>query len=56
MDCRRKITIRERKVAMKLENLISTTQELTLGLPESFVLSPVLYNDYPKGGQGSEQQ
>ena len=41
--------LQERKVAMRLGNWISTPQQLTMGLPQSFSLSPVLYNVYTKG-------
>ena len=38
-----------RKVAMRLGNWISTSQQLTMGLPQDSPLSPVLYNVYTKG-------
>ena len=46
-------TLQERKVAMRLGNWISTPHQLTMGLPQGFPLSPVLYNVYTGG---SEQQ
>ena len=41
--------LQERKVAMRLGNWISKPQQLTVGLPQGFPLSPVLYNVYTKG-------
>ena len=41
--------LQERKVAMLLGNWISTPRQLTMGLPQGFPLSPVLYNVYTKG-------
>ena len=41
--------LQERKVAIRLENWISTHQQLTMGLPQGSLLSPVLYNVYTKG-------
>ena len=41
--------LQERKVAMRLGNWISKPQQLTMGLPQGSLLSPVLYNVYTKG-------
>ena len=41
--------LQEKKVAMRLENWIPTSQQLTMGLPQGSPLSPVLYNVYTKG-------
>ena len=41
--------LQERKVAMRLGDCIPTPQQLTMGLPQGSLLSPVLYNVYTKG-------
>ena len=41
--------LQERKVAILLGNWIFTPQQLTMGLPQGSLLSPVLYNVYTKG-------